>query len=287
MGRFHTGPFTVGISAASAANNFLARTSGLDGKHQNAYSALLTGLTADGFFDANANSTLLDALYVFATADSTTAKLNLIAPSYTCTYHGTPAEGTQFAADNGYTGDGSTVYLDTGFPIGTGGHVLSPGSVSMGVYMTTAWSVGAGQQSPIGTDNFTGDYLNMTASGAAFTATINTLTALTAGHAPQGNKGLFSATMLGPPSTAPTRTIYTFNGSFQGADGTTTSGLNFNLDQQANIFILAIGFTPAAAFFCSNQVGAAFFGGNLTGTQMTALATRLNTWMATFGINAW
>src|SRR5258706_16256620 len=82
----------AGLCASAAA--FLARTSGLDATHTNAYINLICGLVSDGIFSK------LDALYIFATQDSTTAMLNLISTSFTAsTFSGT----LTFTTDRGYT----------------------------------------------------------------------------------------------------------------------------------------------------------------------------------------
>jgi hypothetical protein len=61
------GGFTPSCSQSSA---FLARTSGLDTTHKTAYDTLICGLVTDALWSS------LDALYIFATADATTAGLN-------------------------------------------------------------------------------------------------------------------------------------------------------------------------------------------------------------------
>src|SRR2546423_12896093 len=106
-------------SHSAAYNNFIARTSGLDATHLTAYAALLDGLTTDGFFDGAGNSTLLDALYIYATVNRTTALLNLVKNAFSCIENGT----VSFSADRGYTGDGSSFYLNTQFvPSSAGGN---------------------------------------------------------------------------------------------------------------------------------------------------------------------
>ena len=94
------------------AVTFLARTSGLDATHTNAYAALICGLVDDGIW------TKLDALYVFATQDQTTANLNLVSTSLGISPQGSPT----WTADRGYAGveNGSGVYLFNNFtPSGT------------------------------------------------------------------------------------------------------------------------------------------------------------------------
>lgn len=89
------------------ALDFLARTSGLDATHTNAYIALIDGLVSDGVWAK------FDLLHVYATQDTTTAQLNLVSASFPATLNGSPT----FTADRGYTGvdASSTVYINTGF----------------------------------------------------------------------------------------------------------------------------------------------------------------------------
>lgn len=107
------GPIVVasGSPASAAYTNFIARTSGLDAAHQAAYQALFDGLTTDGFFNASGNSLLLDALYVFATADTATALQNLCQNLYNATRVNTAT----FTADSGFTGNGSNMSIDSNF----------------------------------------------------------------------------------------------------------------------------------------------------------------------------
>ena len=98
-----TGTLSVTEAADAAALNgtvpsesavFLARTSGLDTTHVNAYTALIDGLVADGVWSK------FDVLRIYATQNSTTALLNLKSSSFTAVTHGSPS----FTADRGFTG---------------------------------------------------------------------------------------------------------------------------------------------------------------------------------------
>jgi hypothetical protein len=91
--------------ATSAAQAFLARTSGLDATHRNAYTALIDGLVADGVWAR------FDMLHVYATQDVTTALLNLVGDIF----NGTQVPSAlPFTIDRGLTG-GSGKYIYTGF----------------------------------------------------------------------------------------------------------------------------------------------------------------------------
>src|SRR6266404_3514163 len=77
-----SGTTVPGSCAQSTA--FLARTSGLDTTHTNAYNSLICGLVTNGVFSK------FDFLYIYATQNSTTALLNLISTSFNSTVHGAP-----------------------------------------------------------------------------------------------------------------------------------------------------------------------------------------------------
>lgn len=62
--------------------------------------------------------TLLDALYLLAAADSQAATLNWVAPA---TFTLTPTGSPTFTTDRGFTGNGSTAYLDTAYTPSTAG----------------------------------------------------------------------------------------------------------------------------------------------------------------------
>jgi len=91
----------------SQATTFLARTSGLDATHQSAYTTFICNLVAQGVWAK------MDIVYVFATADTTTAGLNLVSTSFTGATAGSPT----FTADAGYTGvnASTTVFFNSTF----------------------------------------------------------------------------------------------------------------------------------------------------------------------------
>jgi hypothetical protein len=95
---------------ATITTVFLARTSGLDATHINAIKALINGLVADGVCTDTTWGNL-DALYLFAAQDATTAKLNWVQATYGATVVNSPT----FTVDQGYLTDGSTNYVDTNF----------------------------------------------------------------------------------------------------------------------------------------------------------------------------
>lgn len=102
-----------GVVTTTAYTNFVARTSGLNTLHLDAYKALFSDLTTAGIFNSDGTSSKLDIFYVFATQDSTTSLLNLVnTPARNCTVVvGTLA--TMFLTDIGIHQNGSGDWLDT------------------------------------------------------------------------------------------------------------------------------------------------------------------------------
>jgi hypothetical protein len=99
----------VAVGGGNPASDFLARTSGLSATYQTAYTNMINGLVSDGVWSK------LDVLYVFATADTITAKLNLIQNAYNAT---APSGDPTFTAGAGYQNP-TTKYLDSGFNAST------------------------------------------------------------------------------------------------------------------------------------------------------------------------
>jgi hypothetical protein len=90
--------------------------------------------------------TKLDTFYVLAAHDAASARLNWVSTSFNLTAVNSPT----FVANQGYTGDGATSYLDTGFnPSTAGGHYAQNDS-HMGVYVGTNISAATGSVNDCG-----------------------------------------------------------------------------------------------------------------------------------------
>jgi hypothetical protein len=240
-----------------------------------AYDALITGLVNDGLWSK------LDLLYVWAAVDRTTALLNLKSASNPCAEHGT----VNFTAYQGYTGDTSTFYLDTGFNPSAGGHQWAATSASMGAYILNdressgnaniiGWdNDGDGQQvTRIVPYNFTGLLLGMNGAGG--------------GNFPPIGGGITSAqgfwgTTLTSPQVIEAFVWGTIN-SMAGSQGTDSTGSSPAL-ATSNVTFFAYRSGGTQIQFSPDQGAAAFIGSYLTGTEMLAMARRLNTYMAAYG----
>lgn len=248
------------------ASAFLARTSGLDATHTNAYTDLINGLVTDGIWSK------LDALYIYATQDQTTALLNLVSSSYNAAKHGTPT----FTADRGFTGtdSSSTIYLDSGFNPST---ATSPKYTQNSGHMS-AWNVnnawaaygaigvidfGSGHNSIVVPQDSGSGYgrLSINSAGVADNITISNAS----GH--------FIANRSGSNARQGYR-----NGSssYTGSDGS-IAPMNFN------IFMLGYNSngTPAGSGYqqAMNSIGA-----SLSSTDATNFYNRLRTYMTAVGV---
>jgi hypothetical protein len=251
-----TGGIVGGTSAAYA--NFIARTSGLDNAHKNAYGALLDGLMTDGLFNSNGTSSYFDALYVFATANATTAKLNLVSSSYTCTLTGTPT----FTPDRGYSGSGGNL-VDTNLNSATAGGFVTTNALHFSVWDNTA-TVGDGNEivgvvSGATLAHIYPDYANTGLSYARIESVSGPGVAVSNAH------GFYIANRSGASATQ----VYK-DGASTGTSTDTAGGL-LNGDW----------FFPGPNVSSSDPVLGGSFGGSLTSAQVANFYARMHTYMQT------
>jgi len=260
--------YFIDISGAGAeARAFLLRTSGLDMAHIFNYATLINGLVADGVWAK------LDVLHVYATQDSTTAKLNLVSSSYNGLAIGSPA--ITFVADRGFTGgtDASTGgYIDPVFNPAT---VVSSKHVQNSAHVS-AWPLTnfASNTEVIGANTsggwITGILTWHTTNNAYFYAntTVNT------GVAIANSVGHYIANR----SNSSTVEGYK-NGSLLVTNSSNTSVAPSSLN------IVACGYNlDGSARTSAHQLAMMSIGGALTSTEATAFYTRLRTYMTAVGV---
>jgi hypothetical protein len=254
-----------GGGPCSQYTTFIARTSGTSGTEQAAYQAMICGMVTDGTW------TLLDVLYIFATNTTTTAALNLVSTSYTATVHGT----LTFSADHGWTGDGSTGYLDSGFiPVATN---FSQNSASAGVYDLTSRASQDGSVA-LGEDQNNFDLLIgplSIAGGGGFSYSI-------AGTPQNGNANANAQGSYLVSRTAAASEFAFKNGSsiHTATDSSTT------LTTIWNFYVFATN-TGSPAGFTTDQLSAAWWGAGMTTTQAGQVQSRINAYMTGLGINVY
>ncbi len=258
-----------GGTGGAEATAFLARTTGLDATHTNAYIALIDGLVADGVWS------LLDVLYMFCTQDGTTALLNLVSSSFTGVTTGSPS----FVADQGFTGADAavaTAYIDSQFNPLSGSPQYTQNNAHISAWSNTSAASTANGGCMMGSINpGTGTYtqifprysdgnqyyrINGSAAAGASTATA-------AGFCLANRSGTTTLTgyknasaVVGPVSdgvgTPPNRTV----------------------------IVLATGNVASVTSGWGGQASMASIGNALSGANITALYTRVGTFRTTVGL---
>lgn len=256
---FNEALFSGGSSLqCSQANAFIARTSGFDAKHTNAYKNLICGLVLDGVFST------LDELQVYATSDSTTAAINLISSSF-----GGTNNGAIFSANNGFTTDGVATYFDMGLVPSTAGGNATQNSTSF-----SYWSLSIGQQANVSgaNDNTRSTILNPRNASDIIRGDVNTGTSSVNFGSNTDGTGFYTLSRTG----ANLQTSYK-NGAFVATDVSASFGLptsSFNLGRNNNV----------SPVFTARQFAASAVGGGRNATQETALYNRLRTYMTAVGV---
>lgn len=253
-----------GGGGCSQATTFLARTS-LTGSDVTNYTNLICGMVTDGLITGNMSTTgcgsLFDAIYILATKDTTTANLNLCSTSFSLTAHNSPS----FSAYNGYTGNGSNAYLDTG---------ANPGGTWSGNY-----SVNSAHWSHWNLTNNTSDqiYSGNSNNGASFQI-------FATNFYPRVNDTLSNISIsdlrghiFANRSTSTLKTVYQ-NGSSIGTD----TGMAAISVVNADFVILWSGDQSGNASV--GQAAEYSIGASLNGTQVSNFYSRLRTYMTAVGV---
>jgi hypothetical protein len=266
---FQQGMLTLptGPVVSPQATAFLARTSGLSTTERNAYIAMINGMVTDGTWS------LFDWFYIFATNNTTTALLNLISTNFTGTTHGT----VSFSADHGFTGDGSTFYIDTGWKTTNGTNYVQNSAV-FGVYDLTNSTTGDGSFI-IGQDagaNYDVRLAILTVGNLLQADANDTVSNSLSIAAQSQRQGSFGVIRTGSAAEA----VYK-NGSLL-TSGTAVSGAL----SAFNVFIFANNSGVAGAF-STDQLSAAFAGGGMTAVQLQQVQSRINGYMTALGINVY
>jgi hypothetical protein len=264
LGAPSSGGFTPSCSQSST---FLARTSGLNLTEETAYDTMICGMVTDGTWCG----TTIDALYIFATNTTTTANLNLCSSSYALTSHGT----ISFSADHGYTGNGTTGYLDTGFNASTAGGNFTLNSGHVGAYVLTSRSSNQNYFEVGSSDKVSSATSIQPLAGGDVFASVNDggSNVVTNSNA----QGLW----IGSRTGSVTQTIYK-NGSSFGTPNNASVSVN-NL----NFYISARNGAGTADDFSTDQLSAVFFGAGLNATKAGNISSRINAFMTALGINVY
>lgn len=250
---------------------FIARTSGLDGTHTSAYQALINGLVSDSLWSK------FDLLYIFATQDSTTAKLNLISTSFGITENGSP----NFSADNGYIGvDASTtVYLDTGFNSSTAGGVFTQNSAHASIWSLTNVAGGASGGCVLGIEGVGAvskstrifpKYADGNFYGDITDSSIGTMTV-----ANSDARGHYQVNRSGATATQ----------AYRNASSIATSTSTSDTRPNVNFFILTNNVDGVGpGFGAAYRTAMCSVGSSMNSTEQTNFYNRLRTYMTAVGV---
>lgn len=217
---------------------------------------LIKSLVQAGIWDK------LDAFYMLAAADAQSSLLNWVSTSYNLTAVNSPA----FVANQGYTGDGATSYLDTGFnPTTAPSPKFVQDSAHQALWSRTNNPNGAADSFDFGSSN---SYISRAVSLSGRGAT---------------RPNAASAQLIGsgayPGYAGWTRSAAAvWEGYAQGVDsggGTTASAAPVN----STFAILR----SRDGSFGANQIATAHFGSNLTAGEVAAAYAALQTYLQAIG----
>lgn len=237
----------------AAVTYFAAMSSQPDGTRKRLLNELIVGLKTDGVWP------LLDWLSIMAAHDAQAARINAKNPAQVAT----EAVAPTFTTDRGYTGNGSTQYLDTGVNPSTAGGLFSQNSAHMGVW--TGTNVTNGLEFDVGNAR---SRINPR-SGGNFVC---------GGNASSGDtSALPVATSIGHTAwyrnnSADFRTFK--NGAFVETETRTSEALT-----NANVRIC----DTDGSTFSTRRIQAVHWGGAPSDANVLAIYNRLNTYMTAVG----
>ena len=254
------------VASCSQSSSFLARTSGLDLTHEQAYDNLICGLVAEGVWPK------LDALYMLAAADTTSADTNLVSSSYGLTAH----TAEYFVPNMGYTGSGSG-YFSTGFVPSTAGGHFTLNSGSVGAYALNPRQVGAntallGAQAVSPSSGYATDIIPWSASNSTY----GELNANTAATTPTASS--ISGFWVNSRISSTGSSLYR-NGGLYNAFSQTPNGL-----ANQEVLIGANNGNGGPSLYSLDQIAAAFIGGGLTSADDAAFNGLVHAYLRMIGL---
>ena len=260
-------------SANSAASAQISQGSAFDADYQ----AVLDRSTALGYTAPSAaqqtlQNTLvedlktagvwskLDAFYLFATdGDSDYATLNFVAPS---SFQATKTNSPTFTADEGFTGDGVSAYLDTNLNASTDTTNYTQDDASFGVY---AWNnIGATGEYPMSADGISTRLRWAQDTGANRINHSGT-------PSPRGIISSGSTGLIGLNRTSST--------AWEGLDesGSINTGYGGTSAALQNSNFVVLKYTSS---YSTNKIGVAWIGGSFTSAEWSDYVDAVDTYIA-------
>lgn len=249
-------PATVALIARMSVQPDAARTTLINN--------LIVGLKNASLWDK------LDVFYMMAAHDAQAGRLNWKSGSYTLSAVSSPL----FTTDRGYTTDGASSYLDTGYTPSTG-PMFQQNSGSVGIYLNNInaqsdTSVAMGSIGTVGTAHIiprtTTDAMR---SRLNATATVTVLSSIT-------NRLGFSS-IIRPNST----NIFGYK------DGTASSSVAqaSATPSEFSVFIGGANNLGSLSNSINTRFAVAFMGAALTGTELNNLRSAVLTYLTAIGAN--
>lgn len=208
---------------------------------------------------------LIDVMYVLAAADSQLAKLNWKNP--TGSFNLTAVSSPTFTADRGYTGNGTSSYLSTGYDTSTASIGFSQNSCHLAAYMLTASASGSADVGVVSGTNRTylrgRNNVQYRVGSASSTNSSSTVTVPALFH-------------VNRPDSA-NQLLY-INGTLDTTGAVASSGVSTGA-----IALLA---SPVAPSFSDRQMAAFTAGRAMNAAQAMSLYNALHAYMVTVGASA-
>ena len=251
--------------SAEATAYFAAMSVAPDATRKGLLDALIVGLKSDGVWAK------LDWLSITAAHDAQAGRVNAVTPAQVATAVNSPT----FTTDRGYTGDGTTSYLNSGWnPTTATTPKMVQNSASMGVWLGTDSS--SNTQDDIGT-TARASIDGRRSAAATFGANLQSATNDISGTmSPASSVGFSSWSRYGAASAELFK-----NGVSLGTKASTT-----NAPANGNFFLLAANNVAALGTptrFSPRRSQAAFWGEQLSAAEHLALYNRLATYMTAIG----
>ena len=213
----------------------------------------------------------LDCLWIRAAHDSQAALLDWKRLS-----DSTAVNSPTFTTDRGFTGDGSTSYINTNFTPSTDGVNYIQDSASMGAYLNAGTDTAVSGPNSIGVITVSHqariEPWRSATPGSTVRSRVNTLTATTVGTVTT-RFGLTAINRSGGSAEQVYR-----NGSSIGTSAVASTGL-------CNIDVYELGYNNAGALGGAhdNRCAASFVGGSLTSTENADLFTAIEAYLDAVG----
>lgn len=257
-----------GAGYASQSKAFFARLATQPSAAKKArYDTLIKALIASGAWSK------LDVLHIYCADDSPTALTNLVQSNYGGVVNGTMT----FSANHGFTGNGSTGYIDTQFVPSSAGGSFAQNDNNFGVYILTARVAGqpyaaiGSNTAAVNSDTYIYPwYVDNNSYAADEGIVVNTPATAVAGMwlLSRTGSGVAQEYLNGSPFQA-------VNGASAGA----LPSLSFVVGARR------AGAAGAPSDFSADQFAAIVIGGGLSSAQVAQVSNAINGFLAGAGVN--